>query len=73
MNGFKLYLVGGSTRDYLLKRDFIEFDVATDATPNDMEEFLEKKVFLETYVKTLKNWRDQERYFVELGLKDEDE
>ena len=39
----------------------------------DMEKFLGKKVFLETYVKTLKNWRDQERYFVELGLKDEDE
>ena len=39
----------------------------------DMEEFLGKKVFLETYVKTLKNWRDQERYFVELGLKDDDE
>jgi len=40
---------------------------------HDMEKFLGKKVFLETYVKTLKNWRDQERYFVELGLKDEDE
>ena len=39
----------------------------------DMEEFLCKKVFLETYVKTLKNWRDQEKYFLELGLKDEDE
>ena len=39
----------------------------------DMERFLGKKVFLETYVKTLKNWRDQERYFLELGLKDEDE
>ncbi len=39
----------------------------------DMENFLGKKVFLETYVKTLKNWRDQEKYFVELGLKDEDE
>ena len=39
----------------------------------DMEEFLGKKVFLETYVKTLKNWRDQEKYFVELGLKDDDE
>ena len=40
---------------------------------HDMENFLGKKVFLETYVKTLKNWRDQEKYFVELGLKDEDE
>lgn len=39
----------------------------------DMEEFLGKKVYLETYVKTLKNWRDQEIYFLELGLKDEDE
>ena len=39
----------------------------------DMEKFLGKKVFLETYVKTLKNWRDEEKYFVELGLKDEDE
>ena len=38
-----------------------------------MEEFLGKKVFLETYVKTLKNWRDEEKYFLELGLKDEDE
>ena len=32
----------------------------------DMEKFLGKKVFLETYVKTLKNWRDQEKYFLEL-------
>ncbi len=39
----------------------------------DMEEFLGKKVFLETYVKTIKNWRDEEKYFIELGLKEEDE
>lgn len=39
----------------------------------DIEEFLGKKVYLETYVKTLKNWREQEKYFVELGLKTEDE
>ena len=37
----------------------------------DMEKFLGKKVFLQTYVKTLKNWRDQEKYFEELGLEDE--
>ena len=40
---------------------------------HDMEAFLGKKVYLETYVKTLKNWRDEERYLLELGLKDEDE
>lgn len=39
----------------------------------DMEKFLGKKVFLETYVKTLKNWRDQEKYFLETWLKDDDE
>ena len=39
----------------------------------DMEKFLGKKVFLETYVKTLKNWRDEEKYFLELGLKEEDD
>ena len=39
----------------------------------DMEKFLGKKVFLETYVKTIKNWRDEEKYFQELGLKEEDE
>lgn len=38
----------------------------------DMEKFLGKKVFLETYVKTLKNWRDQEKYFLELGLKEDE-
>ena len=40
---------------------------------HDMENFLGKKVFLETYVKTLKNWRDEEKYCLDLGLKDEDE
>ena len=39
---------------------------------HDMEEFLGKKVYLETYVKTLKNWRDEEKYFLELGLKDDE-
>lgn len=38
---------------------------------HDMEEFLGKKVFLETYVKTLKNWRDREKYFAELGLEED--
>lgn len=38
----------------------------------DMEEFLGKKVFLQTHVKTIDNWRDEEKYLIELGLKDED-
>ncbi len=38
---------------------------------HDMEEFLGKKVYLETFVKTIKDWRDQEKYFAELGLEEE--
>ena len=36
----------------------------------DMEELLGKQVYLELYVKTIKNWRDKERYLQELGFKD---
>lgn len=38
----------------------------------DMEKLLGKKVFLETYVKTLKNWRDEMKYLKELGFDNED-
>lgn len=34
----------------------------------DLEEYFEKKVFLETFVKTVNNWRDTEKYLKELGL-----
>lgn len=36
----------------------------------DMETLLNKQVYLELYVKTIKNWRDKERYLSELGFKD---
>ena len=38
----------------------------------DLEMFFGKKVYLETYVKTIKNWRDEERHLIELGLKDDE-
>ena len=34
----------------------------------DIEDLLGKQVYLELYVKTLKNWRDNEKYFQELGF-----
>ena len=37
----------------------------------DLEEYLGKKVFLKTYVKTMEDWRDKENILTELGLKDE--
>lgn len=39
-NGFSLYLVGGTVRDYLLKRSLTDMDAVTDATPKDMEKFI---------------------------------
>jgi len=39
-NGYSLYMVGGSARDYLLKRNTIDLDLASDATPNEMKKFL---------------------------------
>lgn len=38
------------------------------AARGDMEELLSKKVFLETYVKTIENWKDREKYLTEFGL-----
>ena len=39
-NGFSLYMVGGSVRDYLLKIELTDMDLVTDATPKDMERFI---------------------------------
>ncbi len=39
----------------------------------DMEEFLHKKVYLETHVKTIEHWRDKEKYLAELGFEEESE
>ncbi len=36
----------------------------------DIEAMLHKQIYLELYVKTIKNWRDKEKYLSELGFKD---
>ena len=36
----------------------------------DLEKLLDKKVYLELFVKTIKNWRDKEKYLQEFGFKD---
>lgn len=36
----------------------------------ELEVLLDKKVYLETYVKTIKNWRDKEKYLQEFGFND---
>lgn len=37
------------------------------AARKDMEEFLQKKVFLEVYVKVIKDWRNRENYLKQFG------
>ena len=37
----------------------------------DLEKLFNKKVYLETYVKCIKNWRDKEKYLAEFGFKEE--
>lgn len=39
-NGFKLYVVGGAVRDAVLGKDPKDFDLATDAMPDKVEEMM---------------------------------
>lgn len=39
-HGYKLYLVGGTVRDYLLNIPLTDMDAVTDAKPDEMKEFL---------------------------------
>lgn len=39
----------------------------------EIEQFLNMKIYLELYVKTIKNWRDKEKYLQEFGFTDFDE
>lgn len=42
-NGYSLYMVGGTSRDYLLGNEIKDFDFVSDATPTQMKEFLDLK------------------------------
>ena len=39
-HGYRLYMVGGATRDYLLDRPILDYDFVSDATPEEMKTFL---------------------------------
>lgn len=44
-NRRSLFMVGGTVRDYLLGIELFDMDVVTDATPNQMKEFLPEADF----------------------------
>ena len=46
-------------------------DVGTKAR-EELEQMTGKKIYLETFVKTIKNWKDKEKYLNELGFLDFD-
>lgn len=39
-NGYRLFMIGGTTRDYLLNLEVYDFDFVTDATPEDIKKFI---------------------------------
>lgn len=39
-NRFRLYIIGGTSRDFLLGLNALDYDFVTDATPDDMKKFL---------------------------------
>jgi tRNA nucleotidyltransferase/poly(A) polymerase len=41
-NGYKLYVVGGAVRDSLLNKKIKDYDLATDAIPDKVEEMMAK-------------------------------
>lgn len=47
--------------------------VGTLARSEIEKELIGKKVYLETYVKTIKNWKDKERYLIDLGFIEKNE
>ena len=39
-NNYRLFMIGGTSRDYLLNKEVYDYDFVSDATPDDMKEFL---------------------------------
>lgn len=44
-NGYKLYIVGGAVRDFLLNKTIKDYDLATDAVPDKVEEMMKEAGF----------------------------
>ena len=44
-NGFRLYVVGGTVRDFLLGKEITDLDFVTDATPEDEMKFISEADF----------------------------
>ena len=45
-NGFRLFMIGGTSRDYLLNKEILDYDFVTNATPDQMKAFIENGNFV---------------------------
>lgn len=48
-NGFKIYIVGGAVRDFLLNKPVDNWDFATDATPEQIQKLFPDSFYNNTY------------------------
>lgn len=48
-HGYNIYLVGGTVRDFLMHNELDDIDLATDATPSEMETFIKEYIKLDKY------------------------
>ena len=46
-NGFQLFVVGGAVRDAVLGKDPKDFDLATNATPDQVEQMMQEELQVE--------------------------
>ncbi|MFS8160551.1 MAG: CCA tRNA nucleotidyltransferase, partial [Candidatus Roizmanbacteria bacterium] len=47
--GYQIYLVGGSVRDLLLKKDSTNWDLTTNATPQNIQKLFDHSIYENTY------------------------
>ena len=70
-HGFNLYLVGGTVRDYLLKKELDDMDAVTDATPIDVIKFLPNVDTSFAYLGSLKYKNENDLKFDITTLREE--
>ena len=71
-NGYHLYLVGGSVRDYLLNIPLTDMDVVTDATPEQESKFLNGGDFTFAKYGSIKHLFDDVKFDITTFRKEND-
>jgi len=71
-HGFTLYMIGGTSRDYLLAKEVFDYDFVTDATPEEMHQFLDRADYTFAKFGTIRmNYKKQKVDIVTLRIEGE--